>query len=130
MKFRRVLVIGLAAAVGLFGLFAYFVGSVSAVYDPLKTYRYTLTSDELGQRLMQAISTNPNLTFRPTDSTGTDKNNLDFYADIFVKVGTENYKFHIKYNNENSLWNSSVKSQISLIGAFDVGHNTGGYVHE
>jgi hypothetical protein len=131
MKSKRILIIGLiVGTVAFFGLFAYFVGGVSAVYDPLKSYSYSLTRDELKQGLIGTINANPNLTFNLTDSTGTDRNDLHYYADILVKVGTEQYQFHIKYYKENRLWDNSVKSEISLIGAFDFGHKTGGYVPE
>jgi hypothetical protein len=131
MKFTKNLFIGLIiGAAGFLGLFVYFVGGVSAVYDPMKSYSYSLTRDELKQRLIDTIRANPNLTFNLTDSTGTDRNDLDYHAEILVKLGKEQYEFNIKYNKENRLWDNSVKSEISLIGAFDVGQKTGGYIPE
>src|SRR6267154_3028601 len=131
MKSKRILFIGLiAGTVGFFGPFAYFVGGVSSVYDPLKSYSYSLTKDELEQRLIQTIKANPNLTFHPTDTTGTDRSDLDYHADILIKIGIEEYEFNIKYNKESRLCDNKVKSEISLIGAFDIGHKTGGYIPE
>jgi hypothetical protein len=128
---KRTLLLGIILGAGLFfGLFVFFVGGITAVVDPIKSYSYSLTRDELKQRLVETIKANSNLTFKLTDSTGTDRNDLHYHADILVKVGTEQYEFHIKYNKENKLWDNRVKSEISLIGAFDFGHKTGGYIPE
>jgi len=131
MTSKKTLFIGLILGTGLFfGLFAYFVGGITATVDPIKSYRYSLTRDELKQRLIETIKANPNLTFKLTDSTGTDRNDLHYHADIFVKVETERYEFHIKFNKENTFWDNNVKSEISLGAAFDFGYKTGGYVKE
>src|SRR5688500_9348643 len=101
MKFSKILFITLIIIFGSIGLFIiYFARQVSAVYDPLKSYTYSLTRDELKERLIQTIKSKPNLTFNLTDSTGTDKNDLNYYANISVKVETEEYGFNIKYNKE------------------------------
>jgi hypothetical protein len=96
-------------------------------YDPLETYRYTLTRDELEERLIQVIKSKSNLTFNLTDSTGTDETDLNYYADLIIKTGTEEYEYNFKYNKETSFWDKDVKSEICLIGAFDKIRKTGGY---
>ena len=108
-------------------LFAYIASQISAVYDPLKSYRYTLTRDELRERLNKTIKSKSNLTFNLTDSTGTDNNDLNYYANLSMKIGADEYGFNIKYHKETSLWDKDIKSEISLIGAFDIIRKTGGY---
>ena len=55
-----------------------------------------------------------------TDTTGKD-NNLFYYCEIVVKDGTNEYMYDIQFKNESSFWRSDVKSEINLIGAFDMG---------
>jgi hypothetical protein len=116
------IIIGLSAM-----LFAYIATQVSAVYDPLKSYRYTLTIDELRERLNQTVKLKSNFTFNLTDSTGTDNSNLNYYANLSMKIGDDEYGFNIKYHKETSFWDRDIKSEISLIGAFDIVRKTGGY---
>jgi hypothetical protein len=119
------IVIGLTAV-----LLVFIATQVSAVYDPLKSYHYSMTRDELRERLIQTIKSKPNLTFNLTDSTGTDKNDLNYYADILVKIGADEYEYNIKYKQENNFWDKDIKSEISLFGAFDKIHKTGGYKND
>jgi hypothetical protein len=117
---------GFWIVIGLTAILLVYIGTqVSAVYDPLESYSYSLTRDELKEKLIQTIKSKSNLTFNLTDSTGTDKSDLYYYADLLIKIGTEEYEYNIKYNNKNSIWDKEVKSEISLIGAFDKSHGTG-----
>ena len=105
----------------------YFVTQFSAVYDPLKSYTYSLTRNELKETLIQTTKEKSKLNFILTDSTGTDKKDLNYYADILIKTETEEYEFNILYKKKDSFWDKTVKSEISLIGVFDKVHKTGGY---
>ena len=103
MKFIRTLFISLLIIACLIGFFTiYFAAQVSAVYDPLKSYSYSMTRDKLKENLIQVIKSKPNFNFSLTDSTGTNKNDLNYYANISMKIETEEYEFHIKYYGDNS----------------------------
>jgi hypothetical protein len=131
MKFSKALLIAILIIAGFFGLFViYFAGQVSAVYDPIKTYQFGLTREELRGQLFRVIKTQPHWTIKLTDSTGTDKNDLNYYCDIVFMDETSEYKYNINYKKESSFWDSKVKLEINLIGAFDVGQKTGGYKTE
>jgi hypothetical protein len=127
MKLKTLPIGLIAIGGGLFGLFAYFAGAVSAVYDPLRSYNYPLSMDELKKGLAQTVRSNPDLTFNLTDSTGLGKGDPYYYADIFVKDAPVEYEFLIKYNKKSKWFDNKIKSEISLIGAFDRIHRTGGY---
>ena len=108
----------------------YFATQISATYDPLKSYQFSMTKEELEERLLQTVKSNPKMTLNPKDSTGTDKEYLHYYADISVKGGTDDYEFTISYYKRDSRWDSKAKSEVSLIGAFDRANKTGGYKAE
>jgi hypothetical protein len=124
MRTERRFLIGFIISAVVF--IVYFAAQVSATYGPLKSYKYSLTKDELEERLIQTIKSNANLTYTLTDSTGPVKD-LYYYAYVLIKVGTDEYKYNIKYYNKDSFWDSDVRSELSLIGAFDKIHRTGGY---
>lgn len=131
MKFFKVLFRVLVTILGLVGLLIiWFAGQVSAVYDPIKSYTYPLTRDDLKERIVQTTKINPNFTFELTDSTGTDINDLSYYAHILFKAENEEYEFQIKFNKKSSFWDSEIQSQIALTAAFDKVRRTGGYQRE
>ncbi|MBJ6119363.1 hypothetical protein JAO76_14230 [Pontibacter sp. BT310] len=86
-----------------------------------------MTKEELEERLLQTVKSNPKMTLNPNDSTGTDKEYLHYYADISIEGGTEDYEFTISYYERDSRWDNNTKSEVSLIGAFDRANKTGGY---
>jgi hypothetical protein len=108
----------------------YFATQVSATYDPLKTYQFPLTREELQEGLIKTVNANPNLSFHIKDTTGADKENLHYYADILMEGGTEKYEFSVSYNRKERLWDNNVRSEVSLIGVFDNVRSTGGYKKE
>lgn len=105
----------------------YFATQLSATYDPIKSYQYSMTREELQERLFKTVSSYPNMTLHLKDTTGTDKEYLHYYADILVEGGSENYMFTISFYKKDSPWEDSFKSEVSLIGAFDRVKRTGGY---
>lgn len=126
----RASIIGLILAIIFFiGAFAYFVGGITAVYN-IKYYKYSLTRTELEQQLLDIIERSPGLTFNPTDTTGTERSGLAYYADIRIRTGTNKYEFSIKYYEKADWFDSGIKSEISLVKALDVDHRTGGYSSE
>lgn len=105
----------------------YFATQLSATHDSLKSYEFSMTREELEERLFQTIKSNPNMTLNLRDSTGTVKESLHYYADISVEGKREEYQFSISYYNKDGLWDDTTKSEVSLIGAFDKANRTGGY---
>ncbi len=101
----------------------------SATNDPLKSFQFPLTKEELRGQLFKTINADTNCTIKLTDSTGTD-NELNYYCDIVIRDGVNEYKYYIQCKKENSFWDNNVKSEINLIGAFDLVHKTGGYKTE
>jgi hypothetical protein len=127
MNSRKTLFIGLILGASLFfGVFAYFVGGVSGTIDPIKTYEFNLTKDELRGQLDKITSSIPGCRFRLTDSTGT-KDNRAYHCNIIFLDINRAYDYNIEYEKEENFWNKISKSNLSLIGAFDNRHNTGGY---
>lgn len=110
-----------------FVLVLFLVSQLSATYDPIKTYNSTLTCEDIREKLLNSFQSDSNLSFKLTDSTGTDTNNLNYYGTVVMKEGTEQYEYHLKYNQHRSYWSKQVRSKISLIGAFDPVRGTGGY---
>jgi hypothetical protein len=130
MKSKEILIVAVVLA-GCLGLLGWFAGGVSAVYDPIKTYRYSLTRDELQQKLIETVKANHNLTLKMTDTVGNRATgDLAYYADILFLVRRERYTFNIKFYKVDSFWNSDVRSEISLVGAFDNRQGDGGYIPE
>jgi hypothetical protein len=123
-SFRDALIIFVVAL----SILVYFM-TRSTTYDPLKSFQFPLTKEELRGQLFQTINAGTNWTIKLTDSTGTD-NKLNYYCDIVYRDEANEYKYYIKYKKENSFWDSNVKSEIDLIGAFDIRHKTGGYKTE
>jgi hypothetical protein len=108
----------------------YFATQLSTTYDPIKSYQYSMSMEEVQERLFKAVSSNSNMTLHLKDTTGTDKEYLHYYADILVEGGSENYMFTISFYKKDSPWDDSLKSEVSLIGAFDRVRSTGGYKME
>ncbi|MBB6610119.1 hypothetical protein H7F15_03630 [Pontibacter sp. Tf4] len=119
------LIIGFVVVILLWMI--YFATQLSATYAPLKSYRFSMTTEELQERLFQVVDTNPNMTLNLSDSTGTDKENRHYHADILIKGETEEYEFSISYYTKDGLWKNNDKSVVSLVGAFDRVNRTGGY---
>lgn len=108
-------------------LLLYAIAGPNTYYDPLKTYQYSLTRDELKERMMNTFRSKSNLSFQLTDSTGTDQSDFNYYGEVRIEIGTKQFEYHIKLSKHNSYWDEDIKSEISLIGAFDKVNGTGGF---
>lgn len=127
MKQSRISFIGLIVGiVCFFGVFAYFVGGVSATYPPIKTYDYTLTDKELHKELLNVVSNNQTWTFKINDSTG-QINDRRYYCELYKRTPTDSLTFSIFFQKADRLFDKETKSEIGLVQAWDNIQWTGGY---
>ncbi len=123
MKDRKIVIFCvLAAIVFSVVLIAYFASQISAVYPPMKTYNFSLTTDQLRNKIINIANDDTNLSYKITDSTGTSKDDLNYYVDVYLKNNLTLYTFNIFYNKSDNK-----HSEINLVGAFDNIHKFGGY---
>lgn len=103
------------------GYLLYFATQLSAVYDPIKTYKFSVSKDRIKVQLEQISISRPNITITFTDSIGTEKDGRDYHGDIDIRtMRNENaYAYHIIYKKAPSRNDNGTKSEIELISAVD-----------
>jgi hypothetical protein len=75
----------------------FFVSRVSAVYDPIGIYEFSLTPEELKNEISRVMEDDLSLTYKWTDSTGTDLDDLNYYVTFMFKRESIEATFRIKY---------------------------------
>jgi hypothetical protein len=96
----------------------FFCQPVSAIYDPIKIYKFSLTREELENEISRVMKDDSSLTHKLTDSTGTDQNDLNYYLTLIFKREGIEATFRIKYLRSHPFFGNA-QSEIDLIGAFD-----------
>ncbi len=125
-KFLLSVIIGIPI-LGIIGVacwLIYFATQVSATYPPLKEYRFTLGTKELGALIKKSFDDDPSITLKMTGTVGSSQNRT-YSMDIGMRIDSTIYKYNINYEIE-TLSNSRVV-KIALVGAFDITHHIGGY---
>lgn len=123
MKWKQAIIFSvLAVIVFLIIKMIYSVLQISAVYPPMKEYIFTMNTGELAKKIINVTNDDSNLNYTITDSTGTSKDDLNYYVDIYLKNDSTLYTFNFFYNKSGK-----GQSKINLVGAFDNTHLSGGY---
>ncbi|MFC4232464.1 hypothetical protein ACFOW1_11210 [Parasediminibacterium paludis] len=124
MKDRKIIIFStLAGIIFIIITIAYCVSQTSAVYPPMKEYKFLFTKDELGDRIINIDRDDNNLSFKITDTTGTSIDDVKYYANLHLTSGTTLYEFHLFYKELDK-----TSSIIGITGAFDNTHKLGGYI--
>lgn len=125
---KKILIIILTLIVILIvGAFIFFVSGVSAVSDPIKKYEYSGNIDQLLSGVRKLTLRNPNVGFKITDTTGGYSNTA-----IYLTINIKNDNKDIEYGWKCEKNNNDTKSTtiISLVEAYDITNNSGGYIAE
>jgi len=112
-----ILVIGLGSCV-------YFVSQFSAVYPPIKEYKFQTKSADLRLAIIETLGNPEKFEYKFTDTVGTAQNGFAYYVDLRIKGQQMDYDYTFKYYDKKG---KSGISKIDLIGAFDKISKTGGY---
>jgi hypothetical protein len=110
----------IALTLAAFVYMIFLATQMSAVYDPLKTYQFGLTENEVHGRLTDISKLNPNLKITFADSIGTEKEGRDYHCDLDFKVAKNEYAFHFIYKRDSRA-DKNMRSEIELINAIDYG---------
>lgn len=123
MKWKQAIIFSVLAVI-VFFIFkmVYSVLQISAVYPPMKEYIFSMNTGELAKKIINVANDDSNLNYKITDSTGTSKDDLNYYVDINIKNDSTLYTFNFFYNKSDK-----DQSKINLVGAFDKTHQYGGY---
>jgi hypothetical protein len=108
------------------GGFIYFVSGISSVSPPIATYSYAGRIEGLVSGIQEYGSTNQTISFKVTDSVGTDS---DTYA-LYVNIGIKNQDRNVMYNLSFKPIDGSDRTKGTLvlfIGAHDLTRKIGGY---
>lgn len=120
---KKIVIIPISLAlICVIGFFIYFVSGVSATYPPIREYEYMGTTSQLIDGLRKYASTDSDVVFKVTDTTGYKKTGYAIYMDI--KTG--NIKYGLKCEEQNAEGNLR-KVNISLVEALDTAQLIGGY---
>lgn len=104
----------------------YFASQVSAVYDPLKKYSYSISSKSLKNELFNLAKENSHIICKIGDTTGSKKSDFSYYMDIKEVESNSVIHYTIRYEDDNSFWKTN-NSQLRLIGVFDSINKIGGF---
>gem|GEM_PF-2663677 len=123
MKWKQAIIFSVLAVI-LFFFFKiiYSVLQISAIYPPMKEYIFSLKPGELANKIIRITNDDSNMNYKLTDSTGTLNDDLNYYADIYLKDDSTLFMFNFFYNKSGK-----EQSKINLVGAFDKTHQFGGY---
>ncbi|MGC3945570.1 MAG: hypothetical protein QM762_13805 [Chryseolinea sp.] len=110
----------IALTVAAFVYVIFLATQMSAVYDPIKTYQFRFTENEVHVRLTEISKLKTNLKITFTDSIGNEKEGRDYHCDLNFKDATNEYVFHFIYKR-HSHKDKNVGSEIELISAIDYG---------
>ena len=104
----------------LIAFFIYFVTGVSYTSPPIRQYEYLGTTNQLIDGFRKYASTNSDVAFKITDTTGSKK----FGYAIYMRIETKNIEYHLKCKEQYADGNLS-KITISLGSAIDKARNIG-----
>lgn len=121
---KKGIIIAVIAAL-VIGGFIYFVAGVSSVTPPIKKYQYLGSVNQLLSGIQGYASTNPNVTFKITDTVGSRSNGYGIYMTIGMKKNGHDITYRLMCEGDDN--NSIVKTKVHLILAFDETAKTGGY---
>lgn len=123
MKWKYVIIFCVLGVIAFYFIrIAYSVLQISSVYPPMKEYNFSLTTAQLTKEIIKIAHDDSNFNFKLTDTIGTSKDNLKYYAVVYLKNDTTTYRFNLSYNQSGKK-----NSTINLAGAFDQTHKFGGY---
>ena len=122
MKPKRIIifccvVVAVLAIVKIF----YPILEISAVYPPMEQYTFSIPVENLVDKIREVGKEDTQLTFKITDTTGTRKTGLCYFADLNLKSHTTSYTFKVFYESDKQ------HAKIGLVGAFDNYHKIGSY---
>jgi hypothetical protein len=105
------------------GTCIYQVACISCTIPHINEYEYKGSVNSLFAALKKNSVQHPGMTVANTGTVGDKNSGYAYYMDINTKHKEHQMKFDIKVEpNDNGL-----RTNISLIGAFDITNNTGGY---
>lgn len=126
LKWKIILFIGVCTA-SIIGTCIYFVAGVSATSDPIKIYDCSGNVDTLVRRLNELTQVNKSLSFKSTDTTGTEETGHDYYFTLYwVTPHSDTIEYSINISKTNHQFNKN-KTVIELVEAINLTHLSGGY---
>ena len=125
---KTVIIVFLLAVLIVIGFFIYFVAGVSSTYPPIKKYEYAGTINQLTTNIRNYASVNSDVSFKITDKVGSPQNGYATYGTIKTKGHGSDIEYSIKCEESNS--GNLIKTTISLVEAYDITRNVGGYSKE
>ena len=126
MRKATIILIGLCVA-GVIALWIYFVAGVSGTSKPIKTYDFSGNLDTLMKRLNDMTQVNNALSFKPTDTTGTEEKGYNYYFTLhWVTPHLDTIEYCINLSNTKSNSDKS-KAAIELVEAINLTKLSGGH---
>ena len=116
---RTIVIISIGLIIFVIAIFIYFVTGISSTYSPIREYKFSGNVDQFLIAIRKYASTNPDMVFKITDTTGNEKKGFATY----ISIETKNIEYSLKFENNNTGNNTSIK----LVGAYDINRNVGGY---
>jgi len=119
-------IVGLIIGLGLLIIsgFIYFASQISAVYPPIKEYKFPTSASNLKLEIIRTLDNQKEFEYKFTDTLGNEQVGFAYYIDLRIKDLQMDNEYTFKYyDNLGHLDNS----KIDLIGAFDKIRKTGGY---
>lgn len=104
--------------------YIYFVTQFSAVYPPIKEYKFPTNVSGLRLAIIKTLDNHEKFEYQFTDTIGNMDNGFAYYIVLKIKDPQMDNEFTFKFFEPKGQTNMS---RIDLIGAFDRINNTGGY---
>lgn len=122
MKYIKILI----SIILIFGLGSciYFVSQFSAVYPPIKKYKFKTNVANLRLAITETLDNPDKYEYKFKDTVGNKENGFAYYVDLRIKNTQMDNDYTFKFYEFQRPANNS---SIDLIGAFDKINKTGGY---
>ena len=122
MNKNVLIVIGLSC-ISIIVIFICFVGGVTSTYPPIRQYGYLGTTSQLVTDIRKYTLVDSDITFKITDTTGSEKNG---YA-IYMQIEAKNIEYNLLCEEQGA---DIGKTTVNLVGVYDKIQNIGGYSKE
>ncbi|MGY5353597.1 hypothetical protein [Wenyingzhuangia sp. IMCC45467] len=124
MKIKHLIILVWIILLIVLGSCIYFVSQFSAVYPPIKEYKFQSDLSNIRTAIIKTLDNPEKFEYKFTDVVGNAQNGFVYHVDFKIKGPQMNYDYNISFYNENG---KNEISKIKLIGAFDKINKTGGF---
>jgi len=112
------------------GIEIYFVSQFSAVYDPLKEFKFPVNAELLKTKIYEIVKNDSNFSCKNTDTIGSVRKGFTYYLDIRYHYKRNKLAFTVKYKNTKHIFSKKPTSELSLISVSDSMNKIVGYKNE